>query len=226
MHDHSRRGRLGLTVLVATAAIIGGGLLLRRTSCFTQASIDDGAAGAATDKTDRDDELAPMPSRCAASPLSKDELIARVTEARRVDPRLPPPAESYTAVVRREGCHYDYQEHSTDGGRRYFTLNQNGVLVDFSTDHIGGFEARMKCPGRELSDAELVEIVRVARETRTDVPPPFDESRTSFSNLRCLRVHSEFALPTSRHENIFFYIDPFGEIVNVHGRWTHWKRGE
>jgi hypothetical protein len=153
---------------------------------------------------------------CTEPTLSDDAVVAIIASERAARTDLPPAYESGTVTVRRKGCHYTYSEeldpqlfHSA----RIFTLNQRGVIVEVLA-HGGSFD--IECPGSELTDAQVIEIVRVARETRTELPPPFESFETDVGPDACLKLYTEES--TSEPLDVFnvFVIDPFGEIVDAY----------
>jgi len=74
-----------------------------------------------------------------------------------------------------------------------YKLNRDGVIVDVQTGI--GLGTDMKCPEPELSESDLADIVAKERARRSDLPPPFEKSRTRVSRMRCLYLYFEYQLP-------------------------------
>jgi len=121
--------------------------------------------------------------------------VGIVAATRSAQSNLPRPWDKFRIEVRRKGCHYVYTEFAEPPrhhGYRFFTLNQNGVVVDVTEGFSDPQSNTLKCPGKVLTEAEVSEIVRSARKTRTDLPAP--------------------GYPP---KHITFHVDGFGEIVEV-----------
>lgn len=221
--------RLLAIAAIVLLGLVGVGLLVEWPARFATAPNVEEPDAVSRENANESNVLAVAPSHCTkAPPLTKDEVAALVAAARKAQPELPRPYESYTTKVRRDGCYYLYAEYpqpSQQHGGRSFMLNQNGVLVDVS-EGFGNFTTKLTCPDRDLSEAELSEIIRSARARRADLPAPFDEYEILVTRLRCMYTYTERAIPKIPGGIILFSLDPFGEIMRVRGGHTQRRREE
>jgi hypothetical protein len=146
---------------------------------------------------------------CVVPDLSAKQVKDIIDKARATRSDLPAPLADYKWNVTRKGCHYVYVETGLPEApdyRNVLTLNQHGAIVD--ADH-----SNLTCPEKILSESELAEIVRKARATRRDLPPPFANFTTYVDRRRCLYLYFEYAVPAQRGNFQLFTIDPFGELM-------------
>lgn len=150
---------------------------------------------------------------CDGSALSDQEMQNIIAQERAARTDLPKPFPEYRSVVKRQGCHYVYIEYGLPETPEYshiFKLNRHGVIIDVQTSTIG---EPFQCPGKELSEIALAEIIKKEREQRHDLLPLFPNSRTRVERARCLYLYFEYALPETRGNYQVFTIDPFGEVM-------------
>jgi hypothetical protein len=71
------------------------------------------------------------------------------------------------------------------------------------------------CAGQVLTDQQVKELVTKARSTRTDLPAPFTQARTSLTRSGCYYTYIEFGLPETPHRTNIFKLDAHGNIVDI-----------
>lgn len=150
------------------------------------------------------------------SPLDlSDAAIKQIIDAERAKRTdLPPAFGEYTWSVRKDRNHYVYIETAVPERpheRLLFKLNRRGVIVDAILRD--NFNTPLNCPEKVLSESELAEVVRNARATWDDLPPPFEDHRARVARLRCLYLYFEYRLPERRGDYQVFTIDPYGELM-------------
>lgn len=151
--------------------------------------------------------------RCVAPPLSDQQVKGLIDKARSERSDVPRPFAKSRWVVKRQGCHYVYVEYAvpaTPDESNIFRLNQYGVIVDVQTGTTSG---SFTCPGKDLTDSDLAEIVRKEREKRGDLPPPFPDYKTRVHRVGCLYLYFEYPQPEVRGNYQVFTIDPLGELM-------------
>ena len=163
---------------------------------------------------------------CVAPPLSDQQVKGIVEKERATRKDLPTPFPQSRWLVRRQGCHYAFIEYGLPEAPEYnniIRLNQYGVVVDaqtgnpLSNEPVGAPKARsaspMNCPGKDLAENELAQIVKSERAKRHDLPPPFPQYKARVDRSRCLYLYFEYALPERRGDYQVFTIDPLGELM-------------
>ncbi len=127
---------------------------------------------------------------------------------------LPDPFPEFGWSARKDGDYYVYIELALPAKPEHnqiFKINQDGIIVDVQSGI--GLETHMKCPDPVFTESELAEIVAKERARRDDLPPPFSESRTRVSRLRCLYLYFEYRLPERRGDFQVYTIDPQGGLM-------------
>lgn len=162
--------------------------------------------------------LAPGAARsgpaCDAAPLSDAEIEAAIAAARATRTDLPPPFPSQRTVTREGGCHHLYIEYALPAApdrNHIFQLNRQGVIVDVQA---GRAATGFQCPGDELTQDDLADVVARARANRDELPQPYPQRTVRVSRLRCLYLYFEYNVPERRGDHQVFIIDPLGELMS------------
>ena len=79
----------------------------------------------------------------------------------------------------------------------------------------GQVSAQPTCAGPELTQAQLQEIVRKAREARADLPPLPAEHTVDVQRKGCHYQYIEYPLPRVPDSLTIFTINPKGVLVNL-----------
>lgn len=148
---------------------------------------------------------------CDELVFSDQQVKEAVDRERSMRSDLPAPFSDYRWEVTQSGCQYIYAEYSlpeTPEQSRFFRINRNGVIVDIQPSD-GSFQ----CPGENLTETELAEVVRMAREECPEMPRPYPSYRTRVDRMGCLYLYFEYALPDVRGKYKVFTIDSFGELL-------------
>ncbi|MDT4330394.1 hypothetical protein ACQE3E_01605 [Methylomonas sp. MED-D] len=86
-----------------------------------------------------------------------------------------------------------------------FVLFSNSVLAQ-----------ELSCPGRGLSESEIIDIVEKQRALRPELPKKYGVYETSVTRLRCLYVMYERQVPVENGIYQTFTVDPFGELMEYY----------
>ena len=87
-----------------------------------------------------------------------------------------------------------------------------GLLLGALPDPVG---AQAPCPGPELTQAQLQDIVRKARESRTDLPARPAELEIAVRRQGCHYQYIEYPLPRVPDSLTVFTISPKGVLVDT-----------
>ena len=96
-----------------------------------------------------------------------------------------------------------------------WTLRGCLALIAFATLAASAQEPQAACPDAALSGEQVKAIVDKQRETRTDLPPAFPESKWSVRRQGCHYVYLENPVPETPDKHNMIWINPKGLIVDI-----------
>ena len=146
---------------------------------------------------------------CTATPISDQQVKTIVDKERSTRSDLPRPFDAYTWVVRKQECHYVYVESAVPAGperSNMLTLNQDGVVVDVQP-------GSMQCPEPTIRAEDIPQKVRALRTTRSDLPAPFPQAKTTVSRRRCGYMYVQYGQSETKQVLQIFAFDLFGELT-------------